>query len=309
MDAISTSNLATRLCVQANTGIGLETARVIGKYGGHVVMACRTPARCEKGKAKIEADVAAGGGKLQCMQLDLSSLASVDKFAADFEATGLKLQYLVNNAGIMALPKYEETAEGIEKQWGVNHLGHFRLTTKLLHKLKEFGAGARIINLSSLAHLWWTTDAVPAPLTKDTYNDEVAYGTSKAANVLFSLGLRQRLAGTRVVTTAVHPGCINTELGRHNQDMIDQFMSMFATMEKYLGYSPLKTIPQGAASTLMAMLDALPDSGTARLYYTDSQPGVTPGNYYDHIVSNPDHADGLWKLSEKYVAEYEKSAA
>jgi len=292
----------------ANTGLGLEAARVIGKNGGTVVMACRTPARCELGKAKIEAEVKAGGGSLQCMEMDLGSLASVDSFVSKFLATGLKLQYLVNNAGIMGLLTFETTAEGVEKQWGVNHLGHFRLTTGLLNKLKEFGAGARVINLSSLAHLWWTVDAVAAPLTKENYNDEAAYGTSKAANVMFTLGLRSRLEGTGVLTTAGHPGCIATELGRNNPDLMEHFMTMFANLDAWFGINPLKSIGQGTATTLAMMLDELPATGNDKLYYADGEPGTVNGNYFADAVANPANAEALWALSEKYVAEYEKTS-
>jgi len=285
----------------ANTGLGLEAARVIGKNGGTVIMGCRTPARCEKGKSKIEVEVTAGGGSLRCMKLDLGSLAAVDAFVAEFLATGLELNYLVNNAGIMALPKYEETVDGVEKQWGVNHLGHFRLTTQLIDALKK--TKGRVVNLSSLAHLWWTKDTIEGmPLTKDTYNDELAYGTSKASNVMFTLGLRKRLEGTGVVTTSGHPGAIQTELGRYNQDMMDQFMSMFAAMDKYFGFNPLKTIPQGTATTLMMMLDDLPTTGSEKLYYSDSAPGKVNGNYWDTAVANPANAEALWALSEKLVA-------
>jgi len=291
----------------ANTGLGLEAARVIGKNGGTVVMACRTPARCELGKSKIEAEVKAGGGTLQCMEMDLGSLASVDKFVTAFLATGLKLKYLVNNAGIMALPTYQTTEEGVEKQWGVNHLGHFRLTTGLMDKLKDFGEGARVINLSSLAHLWWTEQTAPKPLTKDTYNDEAAYGTSKAANVLFTLGLRKRLEGSGVLTTSGHPGCIMTELGRNNQEMMDGFMKMFATLDSYFGINPLKTIPQGTATTLAMMLDDLPKTGSDQLYFADGEPGTVNGNYFADAVTNPENAEELWNLSEKLVAEYEST--
>lgn len=297
-------------CRQANTGLGLETARVIGKNGGAVVMACRTPSRCELGKSKIEAEVKAGGGSVQCMKMDLGSLASVDEFVAEFLESGLKLDYLVNNAGIMALPTYQETADGVEKQWGVNHLGHFRLTTQLLEKLKET-KGSRVINLSSLAHLWWTKeDTIEGmPLTESNYNDEAAYGTSKASNVMFTLGLRKRLEGSGVLTTSGHPGCIVTELGRNNQEMLDKFVAMFETMEAYFGIQPLKTIPQGSATTLMMMLDDLPASGNKSLYYSDGAPGVENGNYWDGAVANADNADALWALSEKYVADYEAKKA
>ena len=188
---------------QANTGLGLETARVIGANGGTVVMACRSLARCEGGMTKISIDVIHGRGQLRCMQLDLSDLASVDKFVEEFLASGLRLDYLVNNAGIMALPKFEVTANGHEKQWGTNHLGHFRLTTQLLDKLKE--TKGRIVNLSSLAHFMYTDSVSDLPLTKANYDSDTAYGASKLSNILFTLGLRNRLQGTGVRATSGHP--------------------------------------------------------------------------------------------------------
>lgn len=292
----------TSIVTGANTGLGLETARVIGKNGGTVVMACRTPSRCEGGKAKIEAEVKAGGGELKCMQLDLGNLASVDKFVETFLASGLDLDYLVNNAGIMALPEYKTTADGFERQWGVNHLGHFRLTTQLLQKLKQHKG--RIVNLSSLAHHSFVGSVSDIPLTKAAYDPDIAYGSSKLSNILFTLGLRQRLKGSGVLATSGHPGVIATELGRNNQAMMDMFMSMFDTYTAITGDSPLKTIPQGTATTLCMMTDELPETGTEKLYYSDCVPGKVGANYYDVLATDQKSAEQLWETSEKFVNQY-----
>ena len=279
-------------------------------------MACRTPSRCEGGKAKINAEVEAGGGKLRCMQLDLGNLASVDKFVEEFLASGLALDYLVNNAGIMALPKFTTTADGHESQWGVNHLGHFRLTTQLLEKLTQHKG--RIVNLSSLAHARYTGPVADMPLTEATYDADLAYGSSKVSNILFTLGLRARLRGTGVHTTSGHPGLIQTELARHRLPSKDtlffKVMSAFgkALFEAYkftFGDTPLKTIPQGSATTLCMMLDDLPETGTQKLYYSDCLPGKVGDNYFDALASDPTKAEQLWSASEEMVRRYLDAAS
>lgn len=289
----------------ANTGLGLETARVIGLNGGTVIMACRTPQRCEKGKAKIEAEVAAGGGELRCMKLDLGSLASVDAFVEEFLASGLELKYLVNNAGVMDFPDFRRTVEGHEMQYGVNHLGHFRLTTQLLDALKKT-RGSRVINLSSLGHVGWlASDGVDKiPMSEAEYDGEAAYYSSKIANVLFTAGLRKRLRGSGVLTASGHPGGIKTELGRNNQDQTDQMLAVMDTAEKWFGWNPLKTIGQGTSTTLCMMLHDLPATGTEKLYFSDCLPGKPDVNYNPRLAENEAEADKLWLKSEDAVAAY-----
>ena len=266
-------------------------------------MACRTPSRCENGKAKIEAEVKAGGGELRCMKIDLGSLASVDEFVQEFDATGLELDYLVNNAGIMALPEFKTTADGFEKQWGVNHLGHFSLTTQLLEKLKQ--SKGRIVNLSSLAHLIYTGSVSDLPLTEAAYDPQLAYGASKVSNIIFTLGLRKQLEGTGVRTTSGHPGIIHTELGRHfNPNMQQYHKTMVKVIDFIFGSNPFKTIPQGTATTLCMMLDDLPETGTEKLYYSDCLPGKVGENYDDHLAADANSADQLWKLSNKCLFQY-----
>ena len=264
-------------------------------------MACRTPSRCEEGKSKIKAQVDAGGGELRCMQVDLSDLASVDKFVEEFLASGLALDYLVNNAGIMALPEFKTTADGHEKQWGVNHLGHFRLTTQLLGKLKQ--SKGRIVNLSSLAHFAYTGSVSDIPLTKANYDPDIAYGSSKVSNILFTLGLRNRLQGTGVRATSGHPGIIMTELGRYNKKLMAQLYTL-VVVDSILGVSPLKTIPQGTSTTFCMMLDTLPETGTTKLYYSDCVPGKVGKNYYDRIAADSKSAEQLWDTSVKLVNQY-----
>eukprot|EP00746_Dinoflagellata_sp_MGD_P001498 gnl/MRDRNA2_/MRDRNA2_102828_c0_seq1.p1 gnl/MRDRNA2_/MRDRNA2_102828_c0~~gnl/MRDRNA2_/MRDRNA2_102828_c0_seq1.p1 ORF type:complete len:382 (+),score=53.10 gnl/MRDRNA2_/MRDRNA2_102828_c0_seq1:88-1233(+) len=309
----------TAVVTGANTGLGKETARVMGKYGADVVMACRSMSRCDAAKADIEAEITSGGGSVITRSLDLNSLEAIDKFADDYAASGKPLHYLVNNAGIMALPSYETTVDGYEKQWGVNHLGHFRLTTKLLEILKASASktkgGARIINLSSLAHILFPAvfpglspafnNVSKLPLTEAEYVPELAYGSSKASNILFSLGLRKRLAGTGVLAVAGHPGIINTELGRNNWQAQMNYESVFPFLEKnFYGWPVLRDIPQGTMTTMCMAAHDLPDAYTTdKLYLSSCVEGIKGKNLYDDVVYDKDKAEQLWARSEELVTK------
>lgn len=133
----------------ANSGIGLETARVLALHKAEVVMCCRSMDKGEKALQGIQAKHAEA--QLSLQQLDLASLASVRKAAAELAEKLEKIDILINNAGIMATP-YGNTKDGIEQQLGTNHIGHFLFTNLLLETVKAAGPGARIVNLSSSAH-------------------------------------------------------------------------------------------------------------------------------------------------------------
>lgn len=146
--------------------------------------------------------------------LDLNSLASVKAFAQDFLATEQRLDFLVLNAGIMALPKKECTDAGFEKQIGVNHFGHFYLTKLLLDKMKSTpDTAGRIVVLSSSAHNMGKVVVSDLHYTKGrAYAGWEAYGQSKLANLLFAKGLADRLKGTSLTAVSIHPGVIKTNL-------------------------------------------------------------------------------------------------
>jgi NAD(P)-dependent dehydrogenase (short-subunit alcohol dehydrogenase family) len=197
----------------ASTGIGLEAARVLALRGAHVVMACRN---LDKAGAARERLIAGGAApdRLEIRRLDLASLESVRAFSRDLLADNRPLPLLLNNAGLFQLSR-QETSDGFEMQFGVNHLGHFLLTNLLLERIRS-SAPARIVSVSSGAmHFASLTAELDDPnWEKRRYRGWRAYGDSKLMNLLFTGELARRLEGSGVVAHAVHPGGVRTELGR-----------------------------------------------------------------------------------------------
>ncbi|MDL5201462.1 oxidoreductase [Streptomyces sp. ALI-76-A] len=191
----------------ANSGIGYATARELARRGARVVLACRSEARGTEAGDRLSAEVP--GARLEVLRLDLGDLASLRQFADAFPYDRLDL--LVNNAGVMALP-YGTTADGFETQFGVNHLGHFALTGLLLPRLLTT-PGARVVNVSSPAHLMADIDLTDLN-SERRYRRWIAYARSKTANLLFTHELARRLAahGSDVVAAAAHPGYAATNL-------------------------------------------------------------------------------------------------
>ena len=204
-----------------NTGLGKETCIRLAKLGATVVLASRSQGRGDKAAEDVR--VLSNSDQVSSMVLDLASLKSVESFAQAFQSKHNKLDVLVNNAGVMAIPTREVTAEGFEKQLGINHFGHFHLTNLLMPQLKAAGKAtgdARIINLSSEAHQIAFNGMNWDDLQSEKeYDPWKAYGQSKLANVLFTRELSRRLSTstdcTGVWTASVHPGVVRTELGRN----------------------------------------------------------------------------------------------
>ncbi|KAJ1404720.1 hypothetical protein B484DRAFT_338029 [Ochromonadaceae sp. CCMP2298] len=217
----------TAIVTGGNSGIGLETCKALALAGCRVIMCSRDEDAAE---AAIKLEVqqpglggyAVDGGNIAVRKLDLSSLGSIKAFAEVFKATEERLDFLILNAGIMALPKREETEHGWEKQIAVNHFGHFYLTQLLQEKMaaSPYTAG-RIVVLASSAHQFGQVKTEDLHYTKGRrYRSWEAYGQSKLANLLFAKGLADHLkdsgdANTRKLTAvAVHPGVIKTNLWR-----------------------------------------------------------------------------------------------
>ena len=202
----------TAIVTGANTGIGLETARMLAQKGAHVVLACRN---LEKGKAALERVLAAQpSGRATLAPLDLSDLDSVAGFAAAFAASHERLDLLVDNAGVM-VPPLGRTKQGFELQFGTNHLGHFALVAHLLPLVLRT-AGARIVVVSSAAQNYGQIDFDDLNWERRPYRAWAAYCQSKLANQLFALELHRRLsaAGSGVRVTSAHPGWAATDLQR-----------------------------------------------------------------------------------------------
>ena len=191
----------------ANSGIGYVTARELARKGARVVLACRSGVRGSAAADRIVAEVP--GAEVEFGRLDLGDLASVREFAAAFPYERLDL--LVNNAGVMALP-YGTTVDGFETQFGVNHLGHFALTGLLLPMLLTT-SGARVVTVSSEMHALANID-IDDLNSEHRYRRWIAYSRSKTANLLFTHELARRLAahGADVVAAAAHPGYAATNL-------------------------------------------------------------------------------------------------
>jgi NAD(P)-dependent dehydrogenase (short-subunit alcohol dehydrogenase family) len=193
----------------ANSGIGYEAALALASKGGTVVLACRN---MSKGNVALDGiRKAVPDSKIELAALDLGSLRSVRDFADAFLRTHERLDVLINNAGVMAIPR-RLTEDGFEMQLGTNHLGHFALTGLLLGRIVR-SVPARIVNVSSMAHTLGTFDANDLHLERG-YAKWAAYGRSKLANLLFTYELERRLEGRHpdVIAVACHPGYAATNL-------------------------------------------------------------------------------------------------
>jgi len=314
-------NLEGKICIVTgtNTGIGKETARVLAKHKATVIMACRSLERANEAKKDIVANLKASDpnfneNMLKVMELDLGSLKSVKQFAINYTKEYNQLHYLINNAGVMALPQWEPSKDEYEMQFATNHLGHFYLTMLLTDVLKQ-SKPSRVINVSSDAH-----KRGPNPLIdvlkqcaaksdgppKDTYGAWINYGISKASNILFSREYNRRYQSQGITSVSLHPGVIPTDLSRNMPNW------MAATLKSSLASVFLKSIPQGAATTVRCC-SLKDDEIQGGHYYKDCneadaqlQPQfrltVDYNKLTDDQVAN-DQAQLLWQLSEKLITQ------
>lgn len=292
-------NLA--LITGANSGIGFHAARVLAGAGRAVILACRDTAKAEVARTRILSEFPRA--QLEIVQLDLSSLASVRAAAEAFLATGRSLDLLINNAGVMALPTRQLTAEGFELQLGTNHLGHFALTGLLLPAMLSGDPRdpRRIITVSSIAHRGATMDFANLQWQRG-YKPWPAYRCSKLANLLFAFELERRLrrAHAPVMSIAVHPGVSNTNLfaagpgqaGGLLARIIPLFISLVAQSEQ-----------QGALPTLYAA--TAPEIHGGHFYGPDGfrQMRGHPVEVRAETQAYDEQlADQLWQVSEQLTA-------
>lgn len=199
------------LVTGGNSGLGYQTALQLARKGARVLLAARDRGRGAAALERLAADVPAGHAEL--VHLDLADLASVERFSTGFLAGGEGLDLLVNNAGVMAIPHRETTAQGYERQFGTNHLGHFALTGRLLPALLQ-GPGSRVVTVTSNLHKRASGIDFDDLQAERAYRPWPAYEQSKLANAMFVLELDRRLraAGLDVVSAGAHPGFAATNL-------------------------------------------------------------------------------------------------
>ncbi len=278
-----------------NSGLGQETARAMASRGAHVIMAGRDQGKLDEAVAAIRAGLPEA--QLDTITLDLGSLESIRAAASRARQRFAAIDLLINNAGVMATP-FSHTADGFEMQFGTNHLGHFALTGELF-PLVERGALKRIVNLSSRGHHFAPVDFDDPHFRHRPYDPWQSYGHAKTANVLFSVGLEARFAVLGIHAYAVHPGGIQTNLGRHmTPEMVEALMARVTSADTGFAW---KTIPQGAATSCWAATaDEL--EGKGGVYCEDCHVAEVDdesatGGVRSYAI-NPSFADRLWKLSE-----------
>jgi len=268
----------------ANTGIGKETARGLADRGATVILACRNVQKGEAAAKEIR------GRSVRVKELNLASFASVREFCRQISREEKKVDILINNAGAFTTTR-ELTEDGQEMQFQSNHLGHFLLTNLLLEKMKSARDGARIINVSSVAH--WFSLSIPwddLTWSSSWYNGASAYAISKLANVLFTVELAERLKGTNIKVFALHPGGVYTDLGRNIGGMIPDFLkTIVGQMSSVTMLSP----EAGAKTSLFCALDDQAESGK---YYDNCKEAWTSCVARDKVM-----ASKLWEVSMKIV--------
>lgn len=270
----------TYLVTGCNSGLGLEAVRVLSQRGAKVVGTART---AEKAKAALDPL----NGDTVAIACELADPKSVRSAVAEVKQKGLKLDGLIANAGIMALPKLEK-AFGYDLQFFTNHIGHFMLVTGLLEQLTETG---RVVMLSSAAHSMAPKGGVDFDNLDGSkgYSSWKFYGQSKFSNLLFAKELARRFQGTKKTANAVHPGVIQTNLGRH----------MNAVMRGSMGIGSalfMKNVHEGAATEVyVATHPSL--STVSGEYFADCNVARPRGDANDAEV-----AKKLWDVSEKIVA-------
>lgn len=239
----------------ANSGIGFEVARSLAKAGATVVLACRDQGRADSAAAEIASSAPAADVRVR--RVDLADLASLAAFAEACGDEFGRIDLLVNNAGLMGTD-LQRTAQGIEMQFGVNHVGAFALTVRLLPRLAAAPA-ARVVAVSSMAHRRGKIDFVDPSFERRSYNRWRAYGQSKLANLLFVAELQRRLSAARspVEAVAAHPGFARTDLGREGTGITNRVMAVAMP-------AATQSARRGALAVLRAATD--PDAAGGDLF-------------------------------------------
>ncbi|MEZ5169537.1 MAG: oxidoreductase [Acidimicrobiia bacterium] len=280
----------------ANSGLGLETARQLARHRASVILACRNT---DKGLAALDVLRSVDpGAHAEVRELDLADLGSVRRFADDLRRDRDSVDVLVNNAGVMAIPRLE-TADGFEMQFGTNHLGHFALTGRLLPMLRR-GNRPRVVTVSSGAHRVGTMNFDDLH-GEARYRRWGAYGQSKLANLLFTYELARRIdaAGVDLVAVATHPGYAATNLQGVGPTMSGRRVSELLASASNTLFA--QSVDRGAIPTLYAATAGDVVNGD---YFGPDGLGEQRGRHPRRVGSSRrsrDVADAqrLWDLSEE----------
>lgn len=270
----------TALVTGANSGMGMATVEALSDAGAKVVMLCRSEAR---GREAFEKLTAGKGREIALMLCDLGDYESIRSFAAEFRKKFGKLDILVNNAGFISLDR-QETREGVERQFGINHLGHFLLTTELMELM---GEGSRIVVVASGAHKAGKIHFDDINLTRG-YNVVKAYGQSKLANVLFTRELARRLKDRGITVNCCHPGAVATNMGVNRETGFGKTIT--GLLRPFF-----QTPAEGARTAVFLATDESVKEITGEYFYKCK---IAKSSKRSHDM---EAAGRLWELSERMV--------
>ncbi|HEY2035156.1 MAG TPA: SDR family NAD(P)-dependent oxidoreductase [Rhizomicrobium sp.] len=293
------------LVTGVSAGLGVETARTLAAHGSTIIGAARDLDKAMKATEVVRKD-SKDGGSLELIELDLASLKSVRACADALVKAGKPFDVVICNAGVMAVPK-GKTADGFETQFGTNHLGHFVLVNRIVSLLHK---GSRLVNLSSAGHRFSDVDLNDPNFEHTPYTEFGAYGRSKTANVLFAVEFDRRHKGEGVRATAVHPGGIQTELGRYmTPELVQNMIRGIEEANKKAGAPAFqwKSIPQGAATTVwsgfVAPADEVGGKYCEDCHVAQLQENPEARGGVRAYALDADHAKALWTKSEEMVGE------
>jgi NAD(P)-dependent dehydrogenase (short-subunit alcohol dehydrogenase family) len=297
------------LVTGVSAGLGVETARALASRGAQVVGAARDLDKAQRATETVRGGAANGGG-LELIALDLADLASVRACADRLNAAGQSFDLVIANAGVMATP-FGHTADGFETQFGTNHLGHFVLVNRIAGLIQD---GGRFVSLASSGHRYADVDLEDPGFEHTPYDPMVAYGRSKTANILFTVAFDRRHKARGVRACAVHPGGIQTELGRHmSPGLLESLIERINIDLAAQGQPPFsfKSLEQGAATSVWAAAVAAADEIGGRYCENCHVSSVVPDNRPITPISegvrgyalDPARAEALWAKSEEMVGE------
>jgi NAD(P)-dependent dehydrogenase (short-subunit alcohol dehydrogenase family) len=276
----------TALITGATNGIGKETARSLLAQGYRVAIVGRSEEKLQAVRSELLAQTPAG--EVLCFQADFASLASIDTFAQAVQAKLSALDVLVNNAGAIYNTR-QESVDGFEQTFAVNHLGYFA-TTLFLHKLLQAAPSARIVNVASGAHYLgkWHPDDLQWRTRR--YSNFGAYGDSKLMNILFTYALARQLAGSSITANCLHPGVVRTGFGLNNASWLSQWL--------FRAFGWVSLSPQGGAKTSVYLASSAEVTGVSGKYFVKCKPVKSAPISYDLAIQTE-----LWQISLAILQE------
>jgi NAD(P)-dependent dehydrogenase (short-subunit alcohol dehydrogenase family) len=270
----------TALITGGTSGIGKATAVALAAMGADVVVTGRDPERGERAAEEIRAQ--STGGSVELMLADLAVQSEVRRLAEEFAERHDRLDVLVNNAGLVQSER-TETPDGIETTLAINHLAPFLLTNLLLDLLKK-SAPSRIVTVSSEAQRWGSLDFDDLQ-SRRNYRGFPVYGMTKLANIMFTYELAERLNGTGVTATCMHPGAVNTRFGTNNRGPMTLVFRLF---------KPFMRTPEQGADTVIYLASSREVEGVSGKYYSDRK-WLEP----QEVALDPEARRKLWEASER----------